>query len=333
MNKTINVTVTNKAAFANDVLYICGNSDFIVNFDFDDEWDEFDTKTARFIHNGQYTDVVFQGNQCAMPIISNTHKIYVGVFAGNLRTTTPAIIMAKKSILCGSGSPAAPSDDVYNQIMERIKNLGEVDPEVIASAVKEYMKENPVEGGGITEETDPTVPDWAKTALTAEVGQYLRVSAVAENGVVTAVETVDAPSGGGAGAEWELINEITTAEEVVSVEITTDTDGHPFDLLECEVSISIPSAPATAGAWYFYFTPGTTNYFMRTLTAIAQQSIVRYNALSNIASLIAQYSSGSVSVGAWPMNGHAVTEFRLRNWNSIALPVGTVIRLVGRRKT
>jgi hypothetical protein len=120
----INVTIRDKIAKAVDLTeYICGNSDFVVNFDFDDEWNEYDTKTARFVHGGTHTDVIFEGNQCAVPIISNTYNIKVGVFAGNLHTTTPAYISAKKSILCGSGIPAAPADDVYNQLMELLQNI------------------------------------------------------------------------------------------------------------------------------------------------------------------------------------------------------------------
>ena len=119
MNKTINIAIRKKVANqTNKTLYICGNSDFVVNFEFDAEWDEFSVKTARFIHSAGYTDVVFEGNLCAVPVISNTHNIKVGVFAGNLRTTTPAHVSAKKSILCDSGSPAPPSADVYNQIMD-----------------------------------------------------------------------------------------------------------------------------------------------------------------------------------------------------------------------
>lgn len=106
MNKTINITVRNKIAKAEkNVLYICGNSDFVINFNFDEEWDEFTTKTARFVYNGEYKDVEFDGAVCPVPIISNTYSIKVGVFAGDLRTTTPAYISAKKSILCESVSP------------------------------------------------------------------------------------------------------------------------------------------------------------------------------------------------------------------------------------
>lgn len=183
MNKTINITVKDKIATApKDAIYICGNSDFVINFDFDSEWDAFDTKTARFIHDGTYTDVVFQGNQCAMPIISNTYNIKVGVFAGNLHTTTPAYVPAKKSILCEGGSPEAPSDDVYNQIMELIQELGTTDPEAIAAAVAEYIAAHPIE------EKDPTVPAWAKADKKPEYSAE-EVGAIAKTELQTAINT------------------------------------------------------------------------------------------------------------------------------------------------
>ena len=47
----------------------------------------------------------------------------VGVFAGNLHTTTAACIGAKRSILSSSGVPADPAPDVYAQIMELIQGL------------------------------------------------------------------------------------------------------------------------------------------------------------------------------------------------------------------
>lgn len=116
--KTIKVTVRDKIALASAVEYVCGNSDFVVEFDFDAEWDAHDIKTARFVYNGTYTDVVFSGNQCPVPVISNTAAVKIGVFAGNLQTTTPAYVDAKKSILCENGAPADPPADVYNQIID-----------------------------------------------------------------------------------------------------------------------------------------------------------------------------------------------------------------------
>lgn len=101
---------------------VCGNSDYKIRFRFDAEWDAYDTKTARFIVNGEHTDVVFSGNTCDVPRIVNADSVEVGVFAGDLRTTTPARIICDRSILCRGGSPAAPSPDVYAQIMEAIED-------------------------------------------------------------------------------------------------------------------------------------------------------------------------------------------------------------------
>lgn len=148
MGKVIDVIIRNKIARnprEHEAEYVCGNSDFVVVFDFDEEWDAFNTKTARFKYDGKHQDVVFTGNQVNVPIIDNTHKIQVGVFAGDLNTTTPAVMMAKKSILCGSGSPAAPSNDVYNQIMDLL-NKGGASTEQIQKAVQDYLEQNPQQG-------------------------------------------------------------------------------------------------------------------------------------------------------------------------------------------
>jgi hypothetical protein len=120
----IRITVREKEAIADRSVYVCGNSCFVVKFDFDQEWDKFETKTARFIcDNNSYTDVVFQGTTCPVPVLSNTHRIRIGVFAGNLVTTTPAHVVATKSILCEGGTPAAPTDNVYGQIMEMLNQM------------------------------------------------------------------------------------------------------------------------------------------------------------------------------------------------------------------
>lgn len=167
MDKIINITVKNKIAMrTNDTIYVCGNSDFVLAFDFDEEWNEFFTKTARFIYGGQYQDIIFQGNQCPVPVISNAYNINVGVFAGDLRTTTPAHISAKKSILCGNGSPAAPPEDVYAQIMDLLNKLNGD----IGAAVEEYLRENPIEGTTFT--TDKTLTlDPETSVLSVNVAQ------------------------------------------------------------------------------------------------------------------------------------------------------------------
>ena len=148
MDKTINVSVLNKIAAADGTVYICGNSDYLVEFDFDREWDAFEHKTARFIHGTTYTDQVFSGNLCPVPVLYNVTSFRIGVFAGDLSTSTPATVYAKKSILCGNGIPADPSISVYSQIMALLNDLNETSLEEVQAMVEEYLAEHPAGGTG-----------------------------------------------------------------------------------------------------------------------------------------------------------------------------------------
>lgn len=137
----LNIKVRNKIAAQTDKAeYVCGNSDYIAVFDLDSEWDAYDTKTARFSYNGSYTDVVFDGNQCPVPVITDTHCFHIGVYAGDLHTTTAARVPCRKSILCGGGSPVNPPDSVYNQLMQRMSELETPDWNQNDSTKKDYIK-------------------------------------------------------------------------------------------------------------------------------------------------------------------------------------------------
>lgn len=119
----IKVTVRNKIAVGDGTEIVCGNSDYTVIFDLDAEWDSFDSKTmrVRFTDN-TYADVIFTGTSCALPIFNNSVGIDIGVYAGNLRTTSPASFDCIKSILCGIGSPVSPDPIVDTKIIELIEN-------------------------------------------------------------------------------------------------------------------------------------------------------------------------------------------------------------------
>ena len=119
----INISIKNKIATSPDEHIVCGNSDYTVTFLFDEEWAAYDTKTARFIYNGKKEEVVFSGNVCEVPIIRNAVVCAIGVFAGDLHTTTPALVACNKSILCADGLPPDPSPDVYVQLIEMYEEL------------------------------------------------------------------------------------------------------------------------------------------------------------------------------------------------------------------
>lgn len=99
----LHIVINNKIAtyMRRDGFVVCNNDDYMIVFAFDDEWDAYPNKTARFIWNNRYTDVPFTGNTVELPMVKNATLVKVGVYAGDLRTTTPARIECKKSILCG----------------------------------------------------------------------------------------------------------------------------------------------------------------------------------------------------------------------------------------
>lgn len=154
MDNIINVKIKNRiATVAPGEFIVCGNEDYSIAFDFDDEWSGIYTKTARFYHNGRYEDYVFTGNTVAAPEFANITHVEVGVFAEEI-TTTPARIPCLKSILCRGGLVYEPPDDVYAQIIALVNELSEkgATDEQIASAVERYLDENPVEAGATAEQ-------------------------------------------------------------------------------------------------------------------------------------------------------------------------------------
>lgn len=88
-----------------DGYIVCDNKDYEIEFAFDSDWDAHTKKTARFIWNGRHENVDFEGNTCPVPQIVNTHELKVGVYAGDLKTTTSATIPCLPSVLDDSSAP------------------------------------------------------------------------------------------------------------------------------------------------------------------------------------------------------------------------------------
>ena len=129
--KEIKINVADKVASAiGSPVIVCGNSNYKITFIFDSEWGAYQEKTARFTFRrdgiDKYIDVLFSGSSCTAPILTNIERVSIGVYAGDLRTTTGADIRCKKSILCRGGlKHEQPTEDVYNEILETVsKKLG-----------------------------------------------------------------------------------------------------------------------------------------------------------------------------------------------------------------
>lgn len=114
----LKITIRNKVATADGQKIVCGNGDYTVHFDLDEEWADYATKTMRVVNSDRtYTDVVFTGAVANLPVLRNQSYVTIGLFAGNLHTSTPAYFNCSASILGGEGLPEAPEPDVYAQIM------------------------------------------------------------------------------------------------------------------------------------------------------------------------------------------------------------------------
>ena len=119
----LKIKVRNKIAKGGDERVVCGNSDYLVRFDLDEEWAKHQAKTMRVEYtDGTYTDVVFSGEVAALPVLRNRERAFVGLYAGNIRTSTPAELKCEKCISDDGGTPAAPEENVYDQLMALLES-------------------------------------------------------------------------------------------------------------------------------------------------------------------------------------------------------------------
>lgn len=128
----IQITVNDKIAqIQGKAEIVCGNSNYTAVFDFDSEWDLYEQKTARFVWRdmrsgeNRYYDVLFSGSAVQIPAVYNTDMLLVGVYAGDIRTTTPAHIQCRDCITDGAPLHDDPPQDVYNQLMAYLAQIAQ----------------------------------------------------------------------------------------------------------------------------------------------------------------------------------------------------------------
>ena len=119
------IAIKEKIATADrEAVVVCDNTDYTVRFQFDAPWTAHSLKTARFLWvqagSETYVDVPFSGECVSMPAIHDAAWVQVGVYAGDLETTTPAVLMCIPSIRQGAPAPDAPTESVYDQIITMI---------------------------------------------------------------------------------------------------------------------------------------------------------------------------------------------------------------------
>ena len=116
--------------------------------------------------------------------------------------------------------------------------------------------------------------DFSLGISSATVGQIAKISAVDDNGVPTAWEPVDMPSGGG-GLQWIEVVDITTEEQTQKLTISVDKDGRPisqYNALWMVFSILFPadaSQTSTNGTAWIYPFPKTGDSAYRYIASVS----------------------------------------------------------------
>lgn len=196
---TIDIIIRNKTASAvNPPCIVCGNSDYNVKFDFDDEWQAHNNKIGVFAYNrcGEWRseNVLFEGDTCPVPALHGVRSVWIGVTAGDVRTSTPADVPCRMGATDFSDTDEPPSADVWGQILAKLDELQTEIDEIKAGGV-----------GG----TDISL------GVTATVGQTIKVKAVDADGKPTAWEAVDMAAGD--TEVWEeLTHFVSTADNPVN---------------------------------------------------------------------------------------------------------------------
>lgn len=136
----LNISINNKVAtfHKRGGGVVCRNTDYVIAFTFDSEWEGYENKTARFIWGGRYQDVPIEGTTCVMPEVYRTESVKVGVYAGDLSTTTPAVIPCQASVLCEADEPhdeeARPNINEAKEAAEKATQAAEAAAEAAAAA-------------------------------------------------------------------------------------------------------------------------------------------------------------------------------------------------------
>lgn len=121
----INITVRNKVATAEgSPRIVCGNSDYVVKFDFDEEFAAYTEKTLRIVFRRRgkmkHYDVLFNGDSAFLPPVYETDMCAVGVYAGNLISSTVVMIPCD---YCAETEHHDPPPDIYDQLVEYLAGL------------------------------------------------------------------------------------------------------------------------------------------------------------------------------------------------------------------
>lgn len=111
---------------------VCGNTGYHAIFDLDAEWDEYELITMRvawtdtFSGQPRHTDVPYIRSIgfAEIPAITDAYEVQLGVYAGDIRTSTPARIPCERCITDGGTYHEDPEPQTYAALLELLARVG-----------------------------------------------------------------------------------------------------------------------------------------------------------------------------------------------------------------
>lgn len=87
-------------------------------------------QNRRFAYNRcgewQSEKVLFEGDTCPVPALHGVRSVWIGVTAGDVRTSTPADVPCRMGATDFSGASEKPSADIWGQILDKLDTVGTV---------------------------------------------------------------------------------------------------------------------------------------------------------------------------------------------------------------
>lgn len=127
----IEIDVVNKVASVNGYpTIVLGNDDYSLTFNFDSEWSGYTSKTLVLSMLSSKTgmihthEIMFQGSTVNLPAVFDTGEVNIGVSAGDIKTTTNAIITCYGTINTDNNPHLEPTpQSIYQQLLAYLAGL------------------------------------------------------------------------------------------------------------------------------------------------------------------------------------------------------------------
>lgn len=117
----LKVKVREKRAYSDQTVIVCGNDDYVVLFDWDDEWDSLSPMMVVVCQDGTaFPPIAVSGKKAKLPSL-NTQTVAIGLISGDTRTTTAAVFRCLGGVQDNVTGMVEMSSDFYDILLERLE--------------------------------------------------------------------------------------------------------------------------------------------------------------------------------------------------------------------